>query len=213
MLEYSFTHWVTFLTAAALLAATPGPDIAFMLGQTLKGGRKGGVAAMLGIWSGAFGHVIMAVLGLSAIIATSALAFSIVKWAGAVYLIWLGIAAFMAAKQPLSEAAIAEESGFASVYVQGMLVALLNPKVALFFLLFLPQFVVDGAGPVWAQLMLHGTLVIVVAAVIEPPLVLSFSRITRNLSKNGGFRKWMDRVLGGVFIGLGVRLALSEKTL
>ena len=93
MFTYSFLHWTTFLTAAVLLNLSPGPDIAFILGQTVRGGRHSGFAAMFGIWLGAFGHVLMAALGLSAILASSALAFSTVKWIGAVYLIWLGISA------------------------------------------------------------------------------------------------------------------------
>ncbi len=91
MLDYSPLHWTTFLTAAVLLNLSPGPDIAFILGQTVRGGRSAGFAAMFGIWTGAFVHVLMAAIGLSAIIATSALAFSVVKWLGVVYLVWLGI--------------------------------------------------------------------------------------------------------------------------
>jgi threonine/homoserine/homoserine lactone efflux protein len=90
MFEYSSVHWTAFFTATLLLTVSPGPDIAFMLGQTVKGGTRAGFAAMFGIWAGAFCHVLMAALGLSAIIATSAEAFSIVKWVGAAYLIWLG---------------------------------------------------------------------------------------------------------------------------
>ena len=89
MFDYSLIHWTTFFTAAVLLNLAPGPDIAFILGQTVRGGRNSGFAAMFGIWTGAFGHVLMAAAGLSAILATSAMAFSIVKWAGAAYLIWL----------------------------------------------------------------------------------------------------------------------------
>ncbi|MBL4748988.1 MAG: LysE family translocator [Amylibacter sp.] len=93
MFDYNILHWTTFLTAAVLLNLSPGPDIAFILGQTMRGGKRSGFAAMFGVWTGAFGHVLMAAAGLSVILATSAVAFSIVKWAGAAYLIWLGIAA------------------------------------------------------------------------------------------------------------------------
>jgi len=93
MFDYSLLHWTGFLAAAILLNLAPGPDIAFILGQTVRGGRRAGFAALFGIWTGAFGYVLMATAGLSAILATSATAFSMVKWAGAAYLIWLGIAA------------------------------------------------------------------------------------------------------------------------
>ncbi|OBX36737.1 homoserine/homoserine lactone efflux protein [Halomonas elongata] len=91
MLTYSLAHWMTFLSAAVLLNLSPGPDMAFILGQTARHGRRGGVAAMFGVWSGAALHVGMAALGLSAVLATSALAFSLVKWIGAAYLVWLGL--------------------------------------------------------------------------------------------------------------------------
>ena len=93
MFDYSWLHWTGFLSAAVVLNLAPGPDIAFIMGQTIRGGRKSGFAAMAGIWSGAFGHVLMAAAGLSAILATSAFAFSAVKWISAAYLIWLGISA------------------------------------------------------------------------------------------------------------------------
>jgi hypothetical protein len=93
MFEYSLTHWTAFLTAAVFLTLSPGPDLAFILGQTIRGGRRAGFALMLGIWTGAFGHVVMAAAGLSALLMTSATAFTIVKWIGAAYLIGLGVQA------------------------------------------------------------------------------------------------------------------------
>lgn len=93
MFDYSIAHWATFATAAVLLNLSPGPDMAFILAQTAKGGVKAGFSAMFGVWSGAFIHVIFAALGLSAILSTSATVFSVVKWVGAVYLIWLGLQA------------------------------------------------------------------------------------------------------------------------
>ncbi|HHI71584.1 MAG TPA: LysE family translocator, partial [Rhodobacteraceae bacterium] len=168
MFDYTLLHWTGFLMAAIVLNLAPGPDIAFILGQTVRGGRKSGFAAMAGIWTGAFGHVLMAAAGLSAILATSAVAFSMVKWAGAVYLIWLGIQAIRSGGGKFIAEDVKTTPSLLPIYRQGMIVALLNPKVAIFFLAFLPQFVVAGAGPVWAQLFLHGVLIIVVAAFIEP---------------------------------------------
>ncbi len=98
-----------------------------------------------------------------------------------------------------------------SIFWQGVLVATLNPKVAIFFLAFLPQFVVEGAGPVSAQLFLHGFLIIVVAALIEPPLVITGSRLTKALKNNRSIGLWMDRSLGALFISLGIRLAISDR--
>ena len=211
MFEYSIIHWTTFLTAAVLLNLAPGPDIAFILGQTIRGGKPSGFAAMFGIWTGAFGHVLMAAAGLSAILATSAIAFSIVKWGGAIYLIWLGINALRSKGSSFISQDLKPNFDYFSIYKQGILVALLNPKVAIFFLAFLPQFVVIGSGPIWAQLFLHGLLIIIVAALIEPPLVIIGGKLTASLRNNTRFGLWLGRSLGAIFIALGIRLALEKQ--
>lgn len=211
MFDYSLVHWTTFLGAALLLNLSPGPDIAFILGQTVRRGRRAGFAAMAGVWAGTLVHVVFASLGLSAILATSATAFTIVKWVGAAYLVYLGVLAWRSsglmvlpdeAKTPLSGRKLIQ---------QGIGVSLLNPKVAIFFLAFLPQFVVEGAGPQWAQLALHGLLVIVVAALVEPPLVMLGDRLTQTWHDQPHIGQWLDRCLGSVFIALGIRLALQES--
>ena len=211
MFEYSILHWTTFISAAVLLNLAPGPDIAFILGQTVRGGKRAGFAAMAGIWSGAFVHVLMAAVGLSAILATSAVAFSIVKWAGAAYLIWLGIQALRSGGGSFISEQTSTNDNLGPVFKQGVVIAVLNPKVAIFFLAFLPQFVVDGAGPVWAQLFLHGSLIIVVAAFVEPPLVMAGERLTKRLRNSPRFGLWMDRTLGAMFVALGIRLALEKQ--
>ncbi len=211
MFDYSLLHWTTFLTAAVLLNLAPGPDIAFILGQTVRGGQRSGFAAMFGIWTGAFGHVLMAAAGLSAILATSATAFSIVKWVGASYLIWLGIQALRSDGGSFISEKVETSPDLLPIFRQGILVAILNPKVAIFFLAFLPQFVVTGAGPVWAQLFLHGILIIIVAAFIEPPLVVTGEKLTNRLRNNPSFGKWLDRSLGTILMALGIRLAMQQR--
>ena len=211
MFDYSLAHWAAFLTAAILLNLTPDPDLAFILGQTARRGVRSGFSAMFGIWTGAFVHVIFAALGLSAILATSAFAFSIVKWIGAAYLIWLGVQALMSKGTSISVNGQTSSQGFSKIFKQGVLVAALNPKVAIFFLAFLPQFVEVGAGPVGAQLFLHGTLIIVVAAFIEPPLILASGKLRGYLTQNTKLSRWMDRGLGVLFVGLGIKLAASDR--
>ncbi|ALM52233.1 LysE family translocator [Halomonas huangheensis] len=212
MFEYSLAHWTTFATAAVLLNLSPGPDMAFILGQTARYGKRGGYAAMFGVWSGATVHVAMAALGLSAILMTSAVAFSVVKWIGAAYLVWLGIQALRArpssAEQVPPEVAQCRQR---DIYRQGIMISLLNPKVAIFFLAFLPQFVVPGAGPVSLQLALHGMLIIAVAAIIEPPLVLAGARIATALRGSSRLGLWCERGLGALFVALGVKLAMSSR--
>lgn len=211
MFDYTVAHWAAFFTAALLLNLSPGPDMAFILGQTVKRGISGGFTAMFGIWLGAFVHVICAALGLSALLATSAIAFSLVKWCGAAYLLWLGIQALRSKGELLSTSSALPRGGLFTIFKQGVLVAILNPKVAIFFLAFLPQFVVVGAGSIGAQLFLHGSLIILVAAFVEPPLILISGKLTGFLSQNRQVSRWMDRGLGGLLISLGVKLALTEK--
>jgi len=211
MFDYTLIHWLTFLTAAVFLNLSPGPDIAFILGQTTKGGSKAGFAAMFGIWTGAVAHVVLAAVGLSAILATSALAFSLVKWVGAGYLIWLGISALRSKGGGLVGEVGGRNTSNRKIFRQGVLVCLLNPKVAIFFLAFLPQFIVAGAGPAWAQLLLHGSLIIVVAAFIEPPLVMLGAKLGETLRNNKKLGLWLDRGLGALFVSLGLRLAFSDK--
>jgi len=210
MFDYSLAHWATFFTAAILLNLSPGPDMAFILGQTAKRGVRSGFSAMFGIWTGAFMHVIFAALGLSAILATSAVAFSAVKLIGAAYLVWLGIQALRSKGSKMSVNGQVAQKGYMKIFKQGFLVAVLNPKVTIFFLAFLPQFVEAGAGSVSAQLFLHGSLIIVVAAFIEPPLILIGGKLAGYLDNNTHVSRWMDRGLGALFIGLGVKLATSD---
>ncbi len=211
MFDYSLAHWATFFTAAVLLNLSPGPDMAFILGQTAKRGIPSGLSAMFGIWTGAFIHVIFAAMGLSAILATSAIAFSTVKWGGAAYLIWLGIQALRSKGANMSVNGQISPKGLMKIFKQGVLVAVLNPKVAIFFLSFLPQFVEVGAGPVRTQLFFHGFLIIVVAAFVEPPLILVGGKLTGYLSNNVQVSRWMDRGLGALFVGLGIKLATSDR--
>lgn len=212
MFEYSLAHWTAFTTAAVLLNLSPGPDMAFILGQTARHGKRGGFAAMFGVWSGATVHVAMAALGLSAILMTSALAFSVVKWIGAAYLVWLGVQALLA--RPVEGGEATREVAQCrrrDIFRQGIMISLLNPKVAIFFLAFLPQFVVPGAGPVSLQLALHGMLIIAVAAIIEPPLVMAGARIAKALRGSSRLGVWCERGLGALFVALGVKLAMSSR--
>lgn len=211
MLDYSLAHWIGFFTAAVLLNISPGPDMAFILGHTMKSGTRAGFSAVFGIWTGACVHVLLAAFGLSAILAASAIAFSAVKWVGAIYLVWLGIQALRSKGEGGFVRAAGETLSWRLIYRQGVLVSLLNPKVAVFFLAFLPQFVVEGAGPAWLQLAVHGGLIIVVAVFIEPPLILAGGRLAGLFKNNAKIGLWLDRGLGALFVALGVRLALTSR--
>jgi len=210
MFDYSVLHWVTFFTAVALLELSPGADMAFMLGQTVRNGRKAGFAALFGSLAATFVHAAMASIGLSAVVATSAVAFSIVKWAGVLYLVWLGFQMFFTTDKVKAKTVVTKPPTTSSVFLQGALISALNPKVAIFFLAFLPQFVEEGAGPVSLQLLLHGSLIVVVGAVLQPPLIILGSRIASSFRENQKFALWSDRCLGILYFTLGLRLAISE---
>lgn len=210
--DYDLAHWSTFVVIALAFNLSPGPDMAFIVGHTVRNGARGGLSAMLGVWTGALAHVMFAALGLSAILASSAVAFSAVKWAGAAYLVFLGIQALRSgdAVEPEDEGT-PPPADLTGIYRAGVLIDLFNPKVALFFMAFLPQFVVEGAGPVWAQTALHGALTIAVAGVVEPGLVFLGGRMTASLRRNPRVTRWLNRGLGGLLVSLGVRLAILER--
>ncbi len=209
MFDYTLVHWITFFAAVALLELSPGADMAFMISQTVRNGRKAGFAALFGSMAATFFHVALAAIGLSAILATSAVAFTVVKWGGAIYLIWLGVQAFTSGQATSNSEEKAPVSS-RSVFLQGMFICALNPKVAIFFIAFLPQFVVEGAGPIGLQFLLHGVLMVVFGLLLQTPLIFMGSRIAATLNSNNNLRTWMDRCIGAMFIALGIRLAISR---
>lgn len=210
---YDWHHWILFLSAAVALNVAPGPDAVYILTKTVAHGRRVGIASSLGVCSGAFVHVLAAAFGLSAILATSAVAFTAVKYAGAAYLVYLG---YRALRSP--GAAFAPEAATGarpvtawSAFRQGMMIDILNPKVAVFFMAFLPQFIDPALGHAAAQTILLGTVVILVAIVWEAFLVLGAAGLTGTLRRRPEIGAWLDRVVGTVLIGLGIRLALEER--
>ncbi|MGN8159442.1 LysE family translocator [Salinisphaera sp. SWV1] len=211
MFDYSLLHWMTFFGAAVLLNISPGPDMAFIMSQAARRGRHAGFAAMFGVWTGALVHVVLAAVGLSAILLASADAFTVIKWIGGGYLIWLGIQSLRSDGGGMlgEKSSVGVSAG--RIYRQGVMVAALNPKVAMFFLAFLPQFVVPGAGPVSVQLFLHGALIIVVAAMIEPWIVLGAAKAARVLAHNHQVGLWLDRSLGALLVMFGLRLVFSAR--
>ncbi|HAQ89139.1 MAG TPA: LysE family translocator, partial [Pseudomonas sp.] len=148
------TFWLVFFSAALALNVSPGPDLLFVLSRTLSGGRRVGVASVCGVCSGALVHVAAAALGISAIMATSALAFAVVKYVGAAYLLYLGVQALRSAGATASfNLEAAPKVSVWQAYRQGILVDVLNPKAAIFFMAFLPQFVRPDHGAVALQLL------------------------------------------------------------
>jgi threonine/homoserine/homoserine lactone efflux protein len=201
--------YLLFIAAAVLLVLAPGPDMLYMLTRTIAQGRKAGVLAAVGINAGAYVHVIAAVLGLSAILATSSVAFTVVKWLGAAYLVWIGIQAIRSGPLNLETGESIHLNGKA-IFWQGFLSDVLNPKVAIFFLAFLPQFVEAGSKNETQQLLLLGITCNVIAIGINLILVFFASIATAGLRKNRKLAVWLNRAMGTVFIALGIRLAREK---
>jgi threonine/homoserine/homoserine lactone efflux protein len=198
-----------FLAAATLLAVTPGPGIFYVLARTLSGGKREGVLSALGTFLGGSVHVLAAGFGLSAVLAASATAFSVVKYAGALYLVWLGFRMIRTRNVPMEEPAAASKTNHA--FPQGVLTEVLNPKTALFFLSFLPQFVSPALGHVVVQFLLLGVMSVSLNTTADL-LVISFAApIGARLRSNARFRR-NQRVASGIgMIGLGAFVAFGEK--
>ncbi|WP_027348817.1 LysE family translocator [Halotalea alkalilenta] len=207
--------WALFFAAALVINLTPGPDMLYWLGKSCVQGRRIGLWAAAGLWCGTLFHVSAAAVGLSALLVASSTLFTLVKLLGAAYLCWLGIQALRNAGSGLAPRAAAKGpvSGWAT-FRQGVLIDVLNPKTALFFMAFLPQFVrpeLADVWPVWAQLAVLGCLVTLVAVPVELALILCASRMTLWLRSRENVARWLDRLLGAMFIGLGVRLLTAGQ--
>jgi threonine/homoserine/homoserine lactone efflux protein len=198
-----------FLAAATLLAVTPGPGIFYVLTRTLAGGRREGVLSALGTFMGGLVHVLAAALGLSAILAASATAFAIVKYAGAVYLLWIGVSMIRSRNLEMVDAAPNPSSRHA--FRQGVVTEALNPKTALFFLSFIPQFVNPHLGHVVWQFLLLGFLSVVLNTTADVVVVSFAAPIGTRLRSSSRFRRNQRVVSGMAMIGLGTFVAFGER--
>jgi threonine/homoserine/homoserine lactone efflux protein len=204
-------YWAVFFGAALALCLSPGPDLLYVISQTIAQGTKVGLASASGLWAGALVHVIAVALGLSALLMASVVAFTVVKYTGAVYLMYLGIQALRSRGTsldlPLNNGS---KVSAAQAFRQGILVDVLNPKVAIFFMAFLPQFVRPDHGNQAMQLFGLGALVILVAIPVESFFVIAASRTTGFFRQNPKTSIWLERMLGTILISLGLRLVFSE---
>lgn len=202
--------YLLFVFASLVLVLVPGPDMVYMLARCIAQGRRAGVLAALGFNLGGYVHLTAAVLGLSTILATSSFAFSVVKWLGAGYLIYLGFGALRRNQGPLVISPGPTNRDGRTIFWQAFLSDALNPKVAMFFLAFLPQFVdAKGSHPT-LQIILLGVTVNMIALPTNILLVYFSARLTEALRRNTSISRWLQKGLGALFIVLGLRLA-AEK--
>ena len=207
---FDSTHFLVFLTAAILLAIAPGPGMLYVLARTLAGGRREGLLSSLGTLFGGMVHVFAAAAGISIILAKSALAFAAVKYLGAAYLGFLGIRMILDAGRdeaiPLAALPRAKNPLW-----QGVMTEVLNPKTALFFLSFIPQFVNHANGHVFAQFVLLGAISVTLNTTVDIVVTLLAGPLGQRIRESARFRRRQRTVTGMVMIGLGTYLTLGES--
>ena len=197
-----------FVIAAAALAITPGPAVLYIVTRSISRGRTAGVISCLGVALGALVHVMAAALGLSAVLATSTVAFNVVKYAGAAYLVWLGVRK-LTGEPEARDAEIAEPHSLLRVFHEGVIVNVLNPKTALFFLAFLPQFVTPTTGDVSLQCAFLGGLFVLIALCTDTAWSLAASGAGSWLRRHPRFVSSERYVAGSVYLTLGLAAAVS----
>ncbi|WP_105617149.1 LysE family translocator [Vallitalea okinawensis] len=201
---------IGFLFAAVLLTITPGPDLIFVLTQSMSNGRKAGIATALGLCTGLILHTTAAALGISAILRTSALAFNIIKYAGAIYLLYLAYKALREGEHSLEVDSATVKLSSIALYKRGIFMNILNPKVALFFLALLPQFVTAEAGNTTMQMLLLGLIFMIQAICVFSLVAVLAGYFGEKLSKSKKFAWIMNKAKALIFAIIGLKIALLD---
>jgi len=208
---FDSARFLIFLSAAVLLAIAPGPGMLYVLARTLAGGRREGLLSALGTFFGGMAHVFAAAAGVSIILAKSAMAFATVKYLGAGYLCFLGIRMILDARKEEEGISLADLPRGKSLFWQGVMTEVLNPKTALFFLSFIPQFVNRTHDHVFLQFVLLGTLSVTLNTSADIVVTLLAGPLGQRIRSSARFRRRQRTVTGAVMIGLGTYLALGES--
>jgi threonine/homoserine/homoserine lactone efflux protein len=194
-----------FAAASLALLAVPGPAVIYVVTRSLDQGRTAGIVSVLGVETGTFAYALAAAAGLTGLIAASEIGFTVVRYAGAAYLVYLGVRKLLEREEP----ADAFPSARSRLFLKGALVQLLNPKIAIFFLAFLPQFVDSSRGPIAIQILVLGTFFTLLAVLSDGAYVLLAGAVGGWLRSGRRARRRLAKLSGGVYIGLGVSAALS----
>lgn len=210
---FGIYNFSLFVVAVLLLNATPGPDTAYILGRSIAQGRTAGLLSALGISAGCCVHAVASAIGLSAVIAASATAFTVIKLAGGAYLVYLGLRMILAKPgADTSDGATAGHSrSLGTIFWQAMLTNVLNPKVVLFFLAFIPQFVRADSDQKTMGFLLLGIAFTLISTVWNSGTAFLAGTLARGAGRNPRVRLWLERTVGATFIGLGVKLALTRQ--
>ena len=208
-----------FIAAGWLLNLTPGPDVLYIVSNALRSGTREGIVAGLGITAGCFVHIFAAAVGVGALLAASATAFTVLKWVGAAYLLWMGVRMLLsrpsgnggsAAAIAAAQAAPAVAVPLSKVFLGGFWTNALNPKVAIFFLAFVPQFIAPGADNKALAFVLLGVLFNVNAIPVNTGWAIAAGWMARRVGAVQRGMRWLDRVAGAMFIGFGLKLAFTD---
>ena len=204
------TEMFAYTLAVILLILTPGPNMVLVLTRSIADGARVGVVTSLGVELGTLVHTLLAAVGISAVVATSAVAFNVVKWIGAGYLIYLGVRAVLS-KESLISLEAKSSPHLSHTFWQATLTNILNPKVALFFLAFIPQFIHPERGLVFVQFLILGSVIALVGFGFSMVLTFASSPVSSWLQRNPSFQYWQGKITGLVFVALGLRLALIRR--
>jgi len=202
---------LSFLGVAVLLTLMPGPDNLFVVAQSLSKGSKAGIATALGLCSGLLVHITAATLGISTLIYQSAVAFAVVKYAGAAYLLYLAWKSFREKEADLTLASDRRPADYKALYKKGIVMNVLNPKVSLFFLALLPQFVTSSSGSVAVQMLILGTIFLVQALLIFIGISVFSEKVGGLLRKSPVLSKRINIIQGTLFGIIGLKIAFSER--
>jgi threonine/homoserine/homoserine lactone efflux protein len=209
-MDISLSTLLAFVAASFVICIAPGPAVIYISGRTLAHGRRVGLFSMFGIFLGCLVHVVAVVFGLSAVLLKSAELFSLIKFLGALYLIYLGIKVLVTDSDDIDEG----EKGLSSsigVVRQGIIIAVLNPKIAIFFVAYLPQFIMPSSTSLSLDILLFGVLFTMIAAAVNACLVLTISTMSGKSTRvfqSAFLKRWLP---GAVLVALGAQLALSQK--
>ncbi len=205
------TALLLFAAASIALLVVPGPAVLYVVTRSVSQGRRAGLVSVLGVHAGSGVHVAAAAFGLSALLASSATAFAIVKYLGAAYLVWLGVQK-LRTRQDSGTAPEAPPVPPRRLFVQGIVVNVLNPKTAIFFLAFLPQFVDPTRGPVALQILVFGACFIVLGMLSDGGYALLAGALSGRVRRTARSRRRLDRASGVVYLGLGAGAALASRS-
>jgi RhtB (resistance to homoserine/threonine) family protein len=212
---FGITHFEFFVAAVFLLNVTPGPDTAYIVGRSVAQGRGAGLMSALGISAGCCVHSLACAFGLTALLAASATAFTVIKFAGAIYLIYLGTRLIFVKPATVAAAgesrAVGAPKSLKQLFLQGFWTNVLNPKVVLFFVSFFPQFVTTGSDRKALAFLTLGAVFVVMSMLWNSFVAWIAGSVTQRFSGKPSVKKWLDRGVGSAFVGLGIKLATASR--